>query len=235
MNNLKDDFERMMRLAEYGASRHNDRRQIEFRIFISYVTLLVLGFYQIDKFEDLVKGSPEFVWGIAVLLGIMHSVYLLWEIRLSIANENDASRRNFYLKQAECLSHHLREKPRQPFYPSYQREITYRFSDKVDIESRCLKEEKIYESELFKESEPPIVLVPRPWEVHKYWWQLLSDWSRPFQTWIPTGLLLLLIVRIVDKSGIDASKWYLLIPIGISLILLVGLPLMGKKMKKKRK
>ena len=71
MNNLKDNFERMMQLAEYGVNRHNDRRQIEFRIFISYVPLLVLGFYQIDKFENLVKGSPEFVWGIAVLLGIM--------------------------------------------------------------------------------------------------------------------------------------------------------------------
>lgn len=44
MSNLKDDFERMMQLAEYGASRHNDRRQIEFRIFISYVTLLLLAF-----------------------------------------------------------------------------------------------------------------------------------------------------------------------------------------------
>ena len=228
MNDLKDDFDKMMQLAEYGASRHNDRRQIEFRIFISYVTLLLLGMYQIDKLKPLVESSGESLFWIVLLLGILHFVYLLWEIRLSIANENDGSRRNLYLKKAECLLYHLRENHQQPFYPSNQREITYSFGDKVDKGSRCSKKEKIYESELFRESEPTIVLVPRPWQVHRYWGQLLSDWSRPFQTWIPTGLLLLFIFQLVNKSSTSFPRRYIWISIVISLLLLIGFPLLDK-------
>ena len=241
MNNPQDDFQRMMQLAEYGASRHNDRRQIEFRIFISYVTLLLLGFYQIDKLELLVRSSQASLFWIVLLLGIMHSVYLLWEIRLSIANDNDGSRRNLYLKKAECLLYHLQENPGKPFYPDSKKKVTCWFGNKVNKESRCKEGGKIYESELFEQSEPPIVLVPRPWQVHKDWWQLLSDWSRPFQTWIPTGLLLLFIFQLVHKSGTDFSKCYVWISIVISLLLLVGFPLMDKGFqcwlneKKKRK
>lgn len=34
MNNPnKDDFERMVQLAEFGARRHDERRQVEFRVF----------------------------------------------------------------------------------------------------------------------------------------------------------------------------------------------------------
>ena len=50
MNNPnRDDFERMVQLAEFGARRHDERRQVEFRVFIAYNTLLVLVFYQIEK------------------------------------------------------------------------------------------------------------------------------------------------------------------------------------------
>ena len=68
MNNPnRDDFERMMQLAEFGARRHDERRQVEFRIFIAYNTLLVLAFYQIDKIAAL--NTPDWViFG----LGLIH-------------------------------------------------------------------------------------------------------------------------------------------------------------------
>ena len=52
-NSNRDDFERMVQLAEFGAKRHDERRQVEFRVFIAYMTLLVLAFYRIDKIEIL--------------------------------------------------------------------------------------------------------------------------------------------------------------------------------------
>ena len=93
MNNPnKDDFERMVRLAEFGANRHDERRQVEFRVFIAYNTLLVLAFYQFEKINDLNASG----WVTVGLLAI-HVVYLLWQIRLSRALVNDTNRRDFYL------------------------------------------------------------------------------------------------------------------------------------------
>ena len=42
----KDDFERTLHIADFAAQRLENRRQFEFKIFISYVTLLVLGIYK---------------------------------------------------------------------------------------------------------------------------------------------------------------------------------------------
>ena len=39
---MDKNFENMMKLAEYTANRHNERRQVIFRIFILYMTLLVV-------------------------------------------------------------------------------------------------------------------------------------------------------------------------------------------------
>ena len=38
---MANSFENMVKLAEFAANRHNERRQVIFRIFISYMTLLV--------------------------------------------------------------------------------------------------------------------------------------------------------------------------------------------------
>lgn len=60
MSNLKDDFERMMQLAEFGAKRHDEQRQVEFRVFIAYMTLLALAFYEKKTdfgFEFAVPGA----------------------------------------------------------------------------------------------------------------------------------------------------------------------------------
>ena len=39
---MTENFENMMKLAEFGANSHTERRQVLFRIFISYMTLLVV-------------------------------------------------------------------------------------------------------------------------------------------------------------------------------------------------
>ena len=45
----KNEFQKMLQLAEFGAKRLEERRSVEFRIFISYITLLVLALYQLVK------------------------------------------------------------------------------------------------------------------------------------------------------------------------------------------
>lgn len=192
MDNLKDDFERMMQLAEYGAGRHDERRQVEFRVFIAYTTLLVFALYQKQQIANLNLS----IWIIGAVLGFIHIIYLLWEIRLSRAMENDASRRNFYLKKAECIMHHLQKNPNRPFIPRRNVYVTIHLGKKIDEESECSEEGEISEYELFEKHEPLIELVSPVWHVCKHWGQIFRDWSRLFQVSIPTGLFILLILAL---------------------------------------
>ena len=199
-NPNRDDFERMLQLAEFGARRHDERRQVEFRVFIAYNTLLVLAFYQMEKIRDL--NAPKWV---TVGLILVHLIYLLWQVRLSRALVNDGWRRNFYLKKAECILHHLWKHPTVPFYPRRNIPITVTMGTEVDKESKCPQKGKIYENELFDMHEPNIVLVP---PMHKFWtpefWKVLCqawrDWSRPFQILIPTVILVFLILALFEYS-----------------------------------
>ena len=195
MSNLKDDFERMVQLAEFGAKRHDERRQVEFRVFIAYNTLLVLAFYQVEKIKSLnIPGS------VTIILVCTHIVYLLWQIRISTAMDNDGYRRNFYLKKAECILHHLREKPEEPFCPSDTVCVTITLGAKVDKESKCTEKGKIFESELFERNEPTIILVSSMLCFWKHWGKLHSDWSRLFQILIPKVLILLLILALYSND-----------------------------------
>ena len=119
-NQAKDNFQRMLDLAEFSAKRHNDRRSVEFKVFISYMTPLILTFYQVIKLDSRLVSSVNWsliiVGTIGYILGI-HLVYVLWQIGIAIAMKNDGWRRNFYLKKAECILHHL-ENPDGPFDPS---------------------------------------------------------------------------------------------------------------------
>ena len=51
---MKDQnkFQEMLQLAEFGAKRLEERRSVEFKIFISYTTLLVLALYQLIKQQN---------------------------------------------------------------------------------------------------------------------------------------------------------------------------------------
>lgn len=185
-NPSRDDFERMMQLAEFGAKRQDERRQVEFRVFIAYITLLSLAFYHISKIEEL--NSPN-VAILGLILG--HFIYLLWQVRLSQALVNDGFRRNFYLKKAECILDRLQKNPDHPFHPRKNVFVTI---------SIGLKKDEMSEYELFDMHEPNIVLVSPMWKVWKHWGQIFSDWSRLFETLIPTVILTLLIIKLVEKK-----------------------------------
>ena len=193
----RDDFEKMVQLAEFGARRHDERRQVEFRIFIAYMTLLVLAFYQIDKIARL--NFP--LWGMIIGLLFIHFLYIVWQIRLSRALVNDALRRNFYLKKAECILHHLWEEPCSRFFPRKNRFVTIGLDYKKNkTKGSCgTKGGKISEYELFKMHEPNIELVSS--NIRDHWSQITTDWSRPFQTLTPTAILIFLILALWRKSS----------------------------------
>ena len=197
MSNLKDDFERMVELAEFGARRHDERRQVEFRVFIAYMTLLVLAFYQKKQIADLNTS----VWVIGgLLLILIHLVYILWQLRISVSQVNDALRRNFYLKKAECILHHLWEKPNESFSPRKNVYVTIDLGKKIDKESKCSEKGKISEYELFERREPPIELVSPRWHVWKHLPQLWKDWSRSSQILIPTVMIILLMLALYSNG-----------------------------------
>ena len=104
----KDKFEAILALAEFGAKRMEQRRTTEFQIFISYITLIVLGLYiLITKKNDvsgiIKSGSAAFL---CISLVLINLIYVIWQIGLGRAMASDATRRNYYIKIAEKLTGH---------------------------------------------------------------------------------------------------------------------------------
>ena len=192
-NRHEDNFQKMLELAEFGAKRHDDRRTVEFRIFISYMTPLILAFYYVIKLDadlfDSISWKLIIVVSVVYLLTI-HLVYVLWQIGVSIAMTNDAWRRNFYLKKAECILHHLSKNLNVPFSPS---------NDIVTVSCGYEKTE-MTEKELFKKQAANLILVRNFGELFKYINQTWQDWARMFVVAIPTILALLLMAILVFKK-----------------------------------
>ncbi len=117
MNNDKDTCQQMVSIAELASNQHNDRRQITFRIAIGYTTLLALAIYLTTKTPDQeIFPSNRYIPGIvSVLLLLLTGVYC-WALRvLHVASNNDVRRRDFYLKKAECIVHHMSQNESTPF------------------------------------------------------------------------------------------------------------------------
>ena len=93
---MSNNFEKCMKIAEFAQKNQQDRRQYEFKIFISYVTLLALGIWKTDDIGG-------FCYILGSLVGFSYLLYLLWQIRVSIANRNDGYRRDYYLEKAEDI------------------------------------------------------------------------------------------------------------------------------------
>lgn len=68
----KDDFQQTLEIAEFASQRLENRRQFEFKIFISYVTLLVLAIYEGHHIE--IPNDNRALYGtcVFVLLFVMH-------------------------------------------------------------------------------------------------------------------------------------------------------------------
>lgn len=192
-NQDKDNLQRMLDLAEFGARRHDDRRSIEFKIFISYMTPLILAFYHVIKLDADLLDSINWrliIGGSIVYTLTIHLVYILWQIGIAIAMANDAWRRNFYLKKSESILHHLSKNLNVPFCPS---------NDIVTVNCGYEKIE-MTEKELFKKQAANLILVQNFWELFRHFNQIWKDWSRMFVVAIPTMLVLLLIGVLVSKK-----------------------------------
>ena len=234
-NSYKDDFERMMTLAEFGAKMHNERRQVEFRVFISYTTLLALVVYQVYKNNglDLLNNNSRWIIGI---LGFVHFLYILWEIRLSMAMDCDTSRRDFYTAKAQCLLEHSLKHPGKTFYPRKYVRVTMKHSKLKKGKSDCPdpKKNEVYESELFEMHEPFFEIAGPTWKIWEGWKQIITDWSRAFQVFVPTVMLSLIFMKKVGKDGDWKMKLLALSPILI-VSLVTGISKLWDNKKRKRK
>ena len=200
MNDAQDrnNLEHMLELAKYGAERHNERRFVEFRIFISYITVLSLIFYHAIKPEDaILQGQDDLVLSIVIVISLLtiHGFYFWWKRNFFIASINDVRRRDFYLLKAECLSYHLSKNLNVMFQPSRR---------KVSLNQGGGKSCKMSESCLFKQPHPNVIEEPT-WEK---FWELRKDAHIWFQVVIPT-LMLLGIIAVIFRDYL--SRWIITI------------------------
>ena len=152
-NNDKDNFQRFFDFAELASKQHLDRRQLTFKVLISYVTLLALGFYQLIKFSIGANNPINFEnkWWLFVCVGLVVMQAIYWKClrTLHISSNNDVRRRDFYLKKAECIAYHLSRNPESAFKPSHSEEL---FLNMGALGSRG----PISEYDLFAQREPDI-------------------------------------------------------------------------------
>ena len=154
MNNDKDTFNQMFAFAELASNQHNDRRQLTFRIAIGYTTLLALALYQTIKAQgqEIFPSNfyiPYFVSGLIMILTLVYC----WALKvLHVASNNDVRRRDFYLKKAECIAHHMSKNDSSSFIPDSK--------DKYIIINLGASKNKnpITERELFDEKQPDIFI-----------------------------------------------------------------------------
>ena len=221
-----DNFERLLSLAEFAAKRHEERRQVEFRIFITYLTFLAVIFYHFTKKEGLVRdlitglglpvsSSPDPInpWVLIFALLLIHGVYFFWQTTIGIANQNDTRRRDFFLARAECIAQYFIKNPHsKTFRPSDQKKVQVVGDGK--IVEKC-------ETEFFKEQGPQIILPP--YTIRKmieYSPKFWKDWFRGSQFAIPT-------IMLGGFFFIKLDCPTCLIPSSLLLILWVGLPFIG--------
>ena len=154
MNNDKDTCQQMFSIAELASNQHNDRRQLTFRIAIGYTTLLALAIYLTTKTPDQEIFPPNryMPWVFSGLLAFVTFVYC-WALRvLHVASNNDVRRRDFYLKKAECIAHHMSQNKDSHFIPDSDKEF-------IIINLGAGKSNApITERELFDEKQPDIYI-----------------------------------------------------------------------------
>ena len=120
VKNDKDTCQQMVSIAELASNQHNDRRQLTFRLAIGYTTILALALYITTKSPSQELFPPN-LWTsyiVLLLLGILTFVYCCALWFLHVASNNDVRRRDFYLKKAECIAHHISQNKNSPFSPN---------------------------------------------------------------------------------------------------------------------
>ncbi len=187
MQSDRENYKNMLEMAEFAATRMDQRKTVEFRIFISYMTPLILATYYAIKVKPIYVIDVNL--GTIVILSIMligiHIVYISWQIGISVAMRNDAQRRNFCLKKAECILHHLSKNTNTPFLPG---------DNKVKVNIGYNKDGNLWtEKELFDKDAADFEPIPRFYgSIKKVYSELRDDWTRPLLTILPTLMLLLI-------------------------------------------
>lgn len=182
----ENDLEQTLKIAEFAAQRLENRRQFEFKIFISYMTLLVLAIYEGHHIK--VSGTG-YEWCVFVLLFIMHLFYLTWTISMSVAMQNDSNRKNFYLSKAEYISDNLLK----------------RFGDPL-----CRKLKNDYSQICPNENE--IKKVPKGLTPLIHLNQIWRNWATAFQVVLPTIIFFLLVFNVSKKLSWILNILFMLIP-----------------------
>ena len=151
MNADKANFESMLAIAEMAEQWHHNRRQLEFKIMISYTTLLALALYQIIKPRE-VPVSFDVHWAIVLCLGLLlvFGIYCRWQYIFHIASNNDVRRRDFYLKKAELILHHMSQYHDSHFVPHFTKTV------RINLAAGMSRE--MSEVELFDKAEPDIYI-----------------------------------------------------------------------------
>ena len=156
MNADKANFDSMVKIADLAEQWHHNRRQLEFRIMIAYTTLLALAIYQVSK-PRVLNENFEIHWGIALtaclgLIGVL-AIYCRWQYIFHIASNNDVRRRDFYLKKAEIILHHMSQFQNSRFVPHSTRTII------INLSAGDSRE--MSEVELFDKTGPDIYIPSR--------------------------------------------------------------------------
>lgn len=193
----KDDFEQTLQIAGFAAERLENRRQFEFKIFISYVTLLVLAIYEGHHIE-----VPNGWYGLCVfgLLFVMHLFYISWTISLSVAMRNDSGRKNFYMQKADYISASLLKKLGDPLCRKLNNEYCEISPDENEVKR-----------------------VPKGFATLKHLDKIWSNWATPFQIVLPTIIFSLLVLNLSKELCTGSWKLIsLLIPLLFMVMIVVG-------------
>ena len=187
-NTHLNNFENMLKLAEFGAKQHSERRQVIFRIFISYMTLLVVicGLIMKHWKDDIIEQNLFLIPAILFLFAMLVS-YFLWLKTFYKAADYDVRRRDFYLVKAQVICYYMSECLNQHYSGCKQVPVNLGNRKNYQVSEKCLfkKRRPDINPKLYAESPCPPTVSDNP----HFWFHLLG----------PAGLTTLIIIGLVSK------------------------------------
>ena len=191
-DNNKNNFENMMELAEFGARRHNERRQVIFRIFISYMTLLVViaGLIMRHWKDELIE-KGLFVILVSVFLGVMLCFYRRWLKIFYIGSDHEVRRRDFYVVKAEVISFHMSKGLSQCYSDCENVPINLANQKNYEISEKCLFEKRRPDINPRIDPDVPPKCPPPP--------AVKGNAHYRFHICGPTGLTILIIIALASR------------------------------------
>lgn len=196
MSKYKDskNFENMLELAKFGADRHNERRQVLFRIYISYMTLLVVIAGLILKhWNDDVLENYVFTIGVSIFLFLIGLFYWQWLRIFYKAADYDVRRRDFYLSKAQVICYYMSECLSQYYSGCKQVDINLGGGRGYKISEKCLfkRRKPDIKSENYLDDPPDLDDPPTP--------TVWNNWHFWFHFFGPIGLTILIILALSIK------------------------------------